>query len=241
MEPQQLSFDYSLSELDYEIVFSRRKTLGLYVYPNGRIVVRAPNRTAKRVIVEFVYERERWALEKRKEFLALPQAPAIRYTNGATHHFLGEACQLELRPSTKNDISLCGRLIQVRTKNSAESLVKKQVLSWFRQQAKVVYAERAAELYPLFSDYDIPRPELSVRRYKSRWGSCSRDGAITLSLELVRYPVPLIDYVLVHEMCHLLEFNHSPRFYQVMTQILPDWKRKKVALESLCSKLGSLD
>ena len=82
-------------------------------------------------------------------------------------------------------------------------------------------------------DLGLPAPQLRVRKMRSRWGSCSRSAVITLNLELIRMPLPCIDYVITHELCHLVEFNHGPRFYALQARFIPDWKERKRLLETL--------
>jgi len=79
----------------------------------------------------------------------------------------------------------------------------------------------------------LPFPELKIRKMRTRWGSCTRRGVITLNLELVRMPPACIDYVISHELCHLVEFNHSARFYQLQERFVPDWQVRKRELDEL--------
>ena len=79
----------------------------------------------------------------------------------------------------------------------------------------------------------LPFPELKIRKMRTRWGSCTKSGVVTLNLELVRMPPECIDYVITHELCHMVEFNHSARFYEVQSRFMPDWKARKQQLEEL--------
>jgi predicted metal-dependent hydrolase len=82
-------------------------------------------------------------------------------------------------------------------------------------------------------ELSLPFPELRIRKMRSRWGSCSRRAEITLNLELIRMPLDCIDYVITHELCHLVEFNHSARFYELQSRFFPDWKERRRQLEEL--------
>ena len=77
----------------------------------------------------------------------------------------------------------------------------------------------------------LTAPELRLRSMRRRWGSCSRQGRVTLNVELVKLPLTLIDYVIAHELCHLFEFNHGKKFYQLLEHVMPDWKQREVMLK----------
>jgi predicted metal-dependent hydrolase len=85
-------------------------------------------------------------------------------------------------------------------------------------------------LLPRFQHLPIHSPKLTIRRMKSRWGSCGANGAVTLNLKLIQVGKPLIDYVIVHELCHLVEHNHSKRYYALLDRMLPDWRTRRQRL-----------
>lgn len=104
---------------------------------------------------------------------------------------------------------------------------------WYRKKARVVFAERIGVWFPRFERYDIEYPEFTVRKMQTRWGSCSSTGRLTLNLKLIQYPKNLIDYIVVHELTHLVNHNHSTKFYQTLSRVMPDWeKRRDVLIES---------
>jgi predicted metal-dependent hydrolase len=88
-------------------------------------------------------------------------------------------------------------------------------------------------LYPLISRQGVPFPEIKVRKMKRRWGSCQTNGCITLNLRLIQASIPYIDYVMIHELCHLVEPNHSRRFYALLDALLPDWRGRRERLNRL--------
>ncbi len=108
---------------------------------------------------------------------------------------------------------------------------KKLVENWYRQCAKEVFDERVAVWYPHFERFGFDPPVVVVRQMRSRWGSCTAQGKITLNLKLIMVPKQLIDYVIVHELCHRVEQNHSKRFYGLLGRVMPDWKERKEKLK----------
>ena len=235
------SLSHNEVALEYELVYSRRKTIGIYVYPGQRVVVKAPNRVPKREIESFVLSRLDWICAKQEEMAEIPLPTELTFQDKEIHYFLGEPYELRITRHTRNSVFKVKDSLVVGLKNGFDQQeVKKQLTQWYRKQAEQIFMERMQTQFPIFAEVGCIFPNLKVRKMKSRWGSCSYEGEVTLSLELIRFPVHLIDYVIVHEFCHLLEFNHSPRFYQLMETAMPDWKPRKQELEALSRKFGSI-
>ncbi len=95
-----------------------------------------------------------------------------------------------------------------------------------------IFRERLDACYPKVEHLDVVYPDLAIRVLKSRWGSCSPRGRITLNVKLIQVPRAYIDYVVFHELCHLAEPNHSPRFYELLERVLPDWRERRERLNS---------
>jgi predicted metal-dependent hydrolase len=112
------------------------------------------------------------------------------------------------------------------------SVVQKLLEAWYRAEAKRIFSSRMAACFPRLAHLQVAYPTLSVRRMKARWGSCSSTGNIILNLKLIHLPLECIDYVIVHELCHLKEHNHSKRYYRLLEQILPDWRERRAALNA---------
>src|SRR5690606_21927054 len=196
---------------------SRRRTLGLYVYADGRVEVRAPLNCAQASIEAFVRARADWIRRQRAYFAARPQPVRPSFGNGETHPFLGRHYPLRLQRAARARTCLEGGALHVHaTDIDRPEQVERRLLHWYRRQAQELFAPRLALGVRAMQGYGIAMPELKIRRMTSRWGSCARRGAITLNLELIKHPVSCIDYVIAHELCHLLEFNHSPRFYALL-------------------------
>jgi predicted metal-dependent hydrolase len=105
---------------------------------------------------------------------------------------------------------------------------------WYRHQAKQIFAERLIVCYEQARHLGIPYPQVVVREMKTRWGSCSgRTDRINLNTRLVQAPLACVDYVILHELCHFREHNHSSRYYQLLTSILPDWRHHKATLRDI--------
>jgi predicted metal-dependent hydrolase len=126
-----------------------------------------------------------------------------------------------------------GYLLVRTTDKTNTDRIRELVDGWYRRQARRVFHDRLRQLLPRFARVDLPEFDLRIKKLQSRWGSCTEAGTITLNLTLMQVAKPYIDYVIVHELCHLIEHNHSSRFYALMDRILPDWRERRQRLNEL--------
>lgn len=217
---------------DYSIKRQRRKTMALHVLDDASVEVRVPKWLAKREIEKFVNERRSWVLNQQQK-RRLRLASVAGYSDGQQHGFLGEKYPLVIEVAKQNSVTFESGAWLINSKSPNDELhVKKQLTEWYRAQAKPHFVERIATYFPQLP-ITKAMPELKVRAMKSRWGSCSSLGVVTLNLELMKYPQSCIDYVVVHELCHMLEMNHSKRFYCYLASVFPDWRQRELLLEHL--------
>lgn len=220
----------------YHIKRQRRKTLALHVLDDGRIEVRAPKWVAKREIVEFVEARADWVLEQRQQVLK-KQALKPQFADGEYHYYLGERFPLHVRSAAKASIKLVDGVfsLAVRDPGSAEQIAS-TLERWYKRQAPSVFEERLFACYEQFPGWfqdKYPMPSLTVRKMKRRWGSCSSRHEVTLNLYLLPMPIACIDYVIVHELCHMEAFHHGKTFYRLLERVMPDWAQREAMIEAL--------
>jgi len=226
------SIAFGTATIEYELIFTRRKSLGITVHPDQHVTVRAPLRTSTADIEAIVRKKGGWILKKRQEFEDYPPAPPPRrYVSGETHLYLGHGYRLVVSEDKDQGIRLANGRLFLQTKDKNDLARKKKLLeNWYRQQAKIIFAERLAVVYPSVAQFGIPYPEMKIRLMKSRWGSCSSKGNINLNLRLIQTPMACIDYVIIHELAHLKEHNHSPAYYNLLDKLLPDWREQREIL-----------
>jgi len=130
---------------------------------------------------------------------------------------------------------LIGAFFEIEIPNPADSKqVKKQLFEWYTSHAKELLTERVRQRFPAFGRLGVEvLPSLSFRRMRKRWGSCSGKAVILFNTELIKAPLQCIDYVVIHELCHLLQPHHSPKFYQLLSRVLPNWEKSKSRLEKV--------
>lgn len=213
--------------ITYRVVFRRRRSLGLYVLDSGEVELRLPLRCPMSVGEEFVRSRRAWlarALAGRRRAIG---PPAVDYADGAQVPVLGRPRQLLLRRSAEPLVVCSVSSLLVRAPSLEAGVVYAALVDWYRQLALADLATRLAEWAPRLS---LPQPEMRVRRMRARWGSCSSAGRLSFNLWLLRAPPECIDYVVVHELCHLHAFNHSPAFHALVASVLPDWRERQALL-----------
>jgi len=229
------SIRYAGAEIPVAVAFGDRKTLTIVVHPDLRVAVSAPKvRTLAEVLAK-VERRGRWILRQRRYFEQfLPRLPERRYVSGETFMFLGRQYRLKVHPDTVKLAALHGGSLEIRgpAREDHEG-IKALVVDWYRKHARAAFERRLLRCWQLVRRHDIPEPSLRIRRMKRRWGSCGKNGTILLNTELVRAPVHCIDYVIVHELCHLRFPHHSDRFYRLLALVMPDWQRRKTRLEQV--------
>ena len=154
------------------------------------------------------------------------------YVSGETFVYLGRQYRLKIQNGTKEPAKLRGRFLYIQTKDKTDRVaVKKAMDEWYRLRANDVLGRYMDKCINIADRHGISEPFMSIRLMRKRWGSCSPAGRITLNLKLVQLPVQCIEYVIIHELCHLKHPNHSKQFYSFLTRCLPDWRKRKGTLD----------
>jgi predicted metal-dependent hydrolase len=223
---------YGQETIHYEVVYlPNRKTLGIEVHPDRRVVVRAPADCSPLVIVDRLQKRARWISRQLSEFDRYrPRTPPRQYLSGETHLYLGRQYRLRITRSDVAMVKLSRGEILIGMPGTASQLKIRAFLQhWYLERARSVYADVLEQCGQHFKKYELAR--ISVREMNTRWGSLSRKGTMTLNSNLIQAPRPCIEYVVIHELCHLVHRDHDARFFKLLTQILPDWEKRKRRLE----------
>ncbi len=213
---------------------SRRKSIGFLVGADG-LVVRAPNWVTLREVDAAVQEKGTWIVAKLQQFKERQTEQfhkAIEWRHGAEVPFLGRTlklCVLERGVGRVHgqDLPLDHVLPVTVPPGASVTQVRDAAQVWLKKQAKVLFEERLQHFAPLL---DVRWQKLSLSSASTRWGSARTDGHIRLNWRLIHLPVSQIDYVVVHELAHLREMNHSPRFWETVGEVMPDYAQRRKAL-----------
>ena len=226
------SIEIDSRTLHYNLIRSKRKTTQISIFLDRRIEVRAPLWASTREIQKVILNKGYWIIQKLSEFEKLGPRKQCQYINGEKHFYLGKAYALEIQRGVKNNIYLQDSRLVVKTRNTDKEYIKKMILKWYRSRAEDVLEKQLEYGLEIMEQYRLARPALKIRKMKTRWGSCSSKRSITLNEELIKYSVDHIEYVVVHELAHLIEHNHSKKFYAILDKVMPDWKIRQKELNS---------
>lgn len=221
-------------EVPVKLLFSKRKTLSIEVHPDRTIRVRSPFKASMAYIEKNLHERSEWIEQKIRHFELVPEKESnnFNYAQGDKFSFLGEEYSINIYEGLANRVDVSGRTIEISvTGHPSKDKVKRAFDKWFRKTAEEVILERFEICRPIAAKHGIEYNDTpNFRKMKRRWGSCSSKGVIKFNYELARASITEIDYVILHELCHLKEFNHGRNFHKLMTKLMPEWKESKKLL-----------
>jgi len=225
--------------IDFRLEYSDRKSLGITVTPEMDVLVKAPTDTSMEKVKEKIRKKAPWIIKQQSFFLSfLPKTPIRKYTSGETHLYLGRQYRLQIKSGESKkeneNVKIKGGFIEVYShqKSDAEQLVK----NWYRNKAETKLKEIAFPLIEYFAmRHKLPNfnHQFSLRDMPTRWGSCTPKGKIILNPELIKAPKACIEYVIIHELCHLIYRGHTRKFIDLQTKEMKDWEKWKMKLEKL--------
>ncbi len=234
---KNITRDYVIKSKEHEIIctLSHRdcKRLRIAITPDLKVKITVPLRASDSFIHEAVREKTPWILKsihrlKNCKILPFPE----KYVSGERLAYLGNEYILRVDTGKRKAAGLSHNMLIVQRPDPDMKSVKREIDKWFRLQAELVFGDLLKAGYSIVSQYGVTEPFLKIRRMKSRWGSCSRSGKITLNLKLIHLPLSCIEYIIMHELCHLKHLNHSMNYYSFLQRCMPDWKDRKAILES---------
>ena len=236
MPQSKRTITYGGKSIPFHLSYSKRKSMEIAVHPDGAVVVKAPLGTDERLIEQRVHKRARWISRQILYFAQFePRTPRRRFVGGESHLYLGRKYRLKIRPSDADAVSLQRGFFNITAVDSKPEHIAALLEKWYRRRAEVYFARVLEECWQPFHNKGVNKPTLKIRSMKTRWGSLSGKGAMTLNLELIKAPGECIEYVVIHELCHLLHRNHGPAFYNLLELSLPDWTQRKHKLEMALS------
>jgi len=218
----------------------RKKTVAIHVDHMTTITVSAPQYLNEEKIRMIVQKKARWILDKQEQMERKKHDnPVKEFVSGESFPYLGKNYRLKVIPSSEDTETKCnlinGRfLIELNGKsdsNSERASVKKVLVDWYVEHAKETIAEGVERFAQQLGRW--PR-SIKIKNQKKQWGSCSGNGIVRFNWKVIMTPISVLDYVLVHELCHLFYHHHSAQFWQKVQSIIPDYKKKRDLLKE-CS------
>ena len=224
---------YGKNTIQFSLIRKERKAIKICVLPELTVEVLAPSKVSMDKIKEKVQKKGAWILKNLTYFRQfLPKESPREYVGGETHRYLGRQYRLKIIKSKEGSVKLKGGYIIIKTKSKQNGRVKDLLDDWYLGLANRKFDSITDKCCEKLRKYEIEKPNIRLRKLKSRWGSCSqKTNSILLNTILIKTPTHCIEYVITHELCHLKYPNHDRRFYNFLTLVMPDWEKRKERLE----------
>lgn len=223
-------------EVAYTLKRCRRRTIGMRIDARG-LTVRIPSRESLRRVESVLKNKADWVISKLDEWKNR-QSTQLAWKEEAVFPLLGEQWRLVVAPA--GEMQMAPAKISGSNEDKQLKLalsprldahhIERAVMSWYRNRAMACFSERVA-VYA--NKLGVPQPPLRLSRATTLWGSCNARGVVSINWRLIQMPLYLIDYVVAHELSHLIEMNHSPAFWQIVERIYPDYKKVRKELKAL--------
>ncbi len=224
--------------LRYNVIFSRRRSISIILSPDKVITVRAPYSTSLKTIERFVQQKSGWIkknLDKYGELRRINHEK--KFINGEPHLFHGKENILKITESAWSYVNWNNNIIEVGLPYTDDKdKIKILIGKWYTQEALAFLSRKLNEVLVKYRDLNLIPSKLVVRPLKSRWGSCSSKGKITINSELVKLDEIFSEYVLIHELCHLKYHNHGKDYYTLLGELVPDYKSIRKELRKYITK-----
>jgi predicted metal-dependent hydrolase len=216
----------NIQDLEFKVIYSSRRSMGISILPNSSVIVRVPYLTSLKTINRLVLQKEGWIKKHRESFKEKGNNKLTRlYVTGEIHLIRGKEVVLKIEKSARPYIRYADSYIELGLeKKDDRDAVKRLLYKWYKTEAMVVFPELFRNILLKHEKQMFKPSGLIIRTMKRRWGSCSNKGIITLSTELIRLPDLYIEYVIIHELCHLRHHNHGVRYYNLLSALFPEWK-----------------
>ena len=220
---EQRSIELAGKPVTYTLKRSnRRRSIGLRIDDCG-LTVNVPLRASEKWLHSVLQEKAPWVIDKLENWRANKPAPQ-QWVDGETILYRGETFTLRIVPSLfDTPPQLHGAQVIVHVSQTGNpAAIEKIITHWYRREAQQLFTECVAHFAPLMN---VAPREIKLSAARTQWGSCTARGSVRLNWQLVKMPLHLIDYIVVHELAHLVEMNHSPAFWRVVGEVCPDYAK----------------
>lgn len=234
-EATSMLLDFGERQVPYRLHRQTRRSLRIIVSPDLSVSVYAPLSYSEQTVAMVVRKKAPWiarSLDRMQSFHPLPSPK--HYVSGETFMYLGRQYRLRVQEGRPSPCRLYGRFLSVTVRNkSVGHLVRRAVEQWYVIHAAQIFAQRMTKCHIIAGRHGVSTPQLIFRRMRTRWGSCTRTDRITLNIHLIQTPIHCVDYVIMHELCHMTHHNHSRAFYSFLARCMPDWQQRKQVLNQI--------
>lgn len=221
----KLNFIYAGTKIEFELIYSKRKTIQISIEPVGKIIVKSPLGISKDTIILAVKNKAPWILKKLTIFKNMDIKPVHKYKSGEKFLYLGSELELKVQISNiSNETYIENDKLIVTVKSTEPELIRNSIEKLYRQKTM----EKVMEKVNYFQKYfDIHPRSIKVKEQKRRWASCTYYNDLLFNYRCSMAKEEVIDYIVVHEMCHMIEKNHSKDFWNLVVSIIPTYNESK--------------
>jgi predicted metal-dependent hydrolase len=205
-----------------KIIRSKRRTISLTISDEGYLIVKTPLKISQEYLTDLIQKKRDWILKNQKHILDnLTKIPPKQYNEGESFLFLGESYKLQLSDQ-RIPLVFTDNFFLLSKKHQPKGL--KVFQDWYKKKALEIFNQRAA----YFSDlYNISYTLLKISTAKRQWGSCTIRGNLNINWRLIMAPMEVIDYVIIHELAHIIQRNHSSRFWGLVKKMMPEYEAQR--------------
>ncbi|HRN70957.1 MAG TPA: SprT family zinc-dependent metalloprotease [Candidatus Woesebacteria bacterium] len=204
---------------EYTVIRQRRRTIALYINPNGTLTVKAPFLTPDFFIKQFIKQKQDWIDKHIARIKQYPQLEEKKFIDGELFLFLGTEYPLNIIHTQEIKLTT---VLEFPFKNKRS--IKKRIIDWYKQQALQTVMARVEKWARIMN---VTYTSIDISNAKRRWGACSYIDELTFNWRLIMAPLEAIDYVVIHELAHITEKNHSKQFWELVQKYCPDYKIKR--------------
>ena len=231
-------FIYENNIIEYSLSRNAKKNVNFRIKPNGEVHISAPRRVTKIELEKMLFEKAEWIIENRSKVLErTSNTTDKKIKNGSFIYLNGNKYIIKIISGTFNQIYIDNTFLTIQVKekytNSSE-YINTYFEKWLKEITYNLCDKMIDKYLIRLEKYNLTKPELTIRTMTSRWGSCiPTKNKITLNKNLIYPPQECLEYVVLHELSHLVEANHSKNFYKIIENVMPDWKERKKRLNDM--------
>jgi predicted metal-dependent hydrolase len=236
---KQLSFIYGNATISFEVEYSpRRRTVQIAVQVPGKVMVTAPAGRTDQDLLDVVSKKGLWITQKLYMMKTMRMQPVVReLVSGESFLYLGRGYRLDLQldeKAKKPSISMKAGQIKIHSRSMDQDYLRTHLIAWYRTKAAKLIGDRVRYYSQKMG---VTPKSVIIKDQKKRWGSCTSTGNLYFNWRSILAPASVVDYIVVHELCHLMELKHSARFWSLLRAVLPEYEAKKQWLKENGVKL----
>ena len=228
----KLELNYQSTNISFEVIFRKRKTIQIVIDPPDKITVTAPTIMTKEQVLKFVESKGNWIIKKLKYLETLDYSNINKeFVDGELFLYLGKEYSLQIIEDPKimfSEVKLIDDKLILKVRNNNSQEIRSILELWYKSKADEVIRSRVI-YYQKYFDKEPSR--IKIKEQKRRWGSCTYKDELFFNWRCVMADLEALDYVVVHEMCHMVQKNHSKEYWKVVASVMPDYKVQKKYLK----------